>query len=229
MRAGRSVAATPTGNAKSPSGDPGVTSRCALATPGGRAQRELATKASRPSETSSTKRGSPAPSHLPAHPAIAVPTGSSSGLRWGHGGRNPAPENQRRSKPAEDPGSPEGCGPLTSLGSTWPAVGPSVCLQQPPRLSGTAERAEREGGPTCARSGGGSCGGHAPAAGTWLRSGCPGLPRKLGCWCLRGRCLRGLLWATRFSCLMSPPLQARLALGFICPFRSNHTGFQSFP
>lgn len=74
---------------------------------------------------------------LPSPPALPQ---ACAGDTAGRGWRDPAPEKQRRPKPAEDPGrSPQGCGPLTSLGSAWPSASPSVrpSVAASARLSGT--------------------------------------------------------------------------------------------
>lgn len=127
VRAGRSAAATRTGNAESPSGDSGVTSPGALATPGGRARRQLGLgnvvyEAGRPRAQPPPR----SPRHCGPHRTFLKPE---LGTRRAGGWRNPAPEKQRESQPAEDLGrSPEGRGPLTGLGSAGPAVGRSVRL-----------------------------------------------------------------------------------------------------
>lgn len=104
----------------------------------GRAQRGLG-----PRKRRLRSGAPPRPATSPLTPLLPSPPDlpqACAGDTAGRGWRNPAPEKQRRPKPAEDPGrSPEGCGPLTSHGSTWPAAGPSVCpsAAASARLSGT--------------------------------------------------------------------------------------------
>lgn len=112
------------------------------------------------------KRGTHA-QPLPAHPSTAVPTGSSSGWRWGRSGPRPAEPDSRRPGPVKvRRGARRKSGRARATHQPWihlavsRLVGPSVCSSLWASLRNYLTRRryrnqarERGDDPTCARSG----------------------------------------------------------------------------
>lgn len=185
VRAGRPEAAGPAGTPSPPAATRG-------SPPPGHNYANSRLRPPWASETPSRKRGPPArpPPRSPRSPPPGRPPplarhGSLKGAlgRSGPWPTEPSSRGPGRARPAEEPRGRGGRARTLTGRAHSPPAGQVCCPSAPSprvtqRLAQRRSRRSQAGGPTCARSGGGACGGHTPAAGKWLQSQNAGRLRK---------------------------------------------------